>query len=106
MKIIILFIMLSAHAGEPVCRDSSPSVFEKAFQDGSTLIVRIENLQTSEGCIRVGFYNGTEDFPYDPHRSLVFTKLHLHGGAVTDTIKDVTPGIPVIRMTGSGLFSC
>jgi len=62
------------------------------------LIVRIENVRTTDGVLLMGFYIPSDNFPDEPHRDIVFSKANLQDEIVTDTIKNIVPGTYAITL--------
>ncbi len=91
--IIIIFLLTVLKSGTPYQDRTLPS-----YQHSAMIIVQIENVRTTEGVLRMGFYIPTDNFPDEPHRSPVFSKIHMQEDVVTDTIKNITPGTYAITL--------
>ena len=102
MKVIILLFLTLALSGLPFNKESSLDVYHteavSSYQGNAILIVDVENVRTTEGVLRMGFYLPSDNFTDEPHRSPVFSKLHMKDDVVTDTIKNITPGTYAITL--------
>jgi len=96
MRVIIILLFLPVLNAVPDQQDNTlaacPDRTVPSQQNNAILIIQVENVRTTEGVLRLGFYIPSDNFPDEPHRNLVFKKTHMQDDVVRDTIRDLTPG--------------